>query len=77
VGGPNPTYSIDGCCPSSCGSAANNAPCSQSVSPPTGQPDQKSYKDFNTGWPLNSWAISEPSGGYQAAYIQLLSKFVR
>jgi len=36
-----------------------------------------SYKDFNTGWPLNSWSVTEPSDGYQVAYIRLLSKFVR
>jgi len=42
-----------------------------------GQPPQKSYKDFNSGWPLNSWTVSENSNGYQAAYIRLLSKFVK
>ncbi|MGK3960067.1 hypothetical protein WMF38_44335 [Sorangium sp. So ce118] len=40
-------------------------------------PAQKSYKDFNTSWPLNSWAVTENSNGYQASYIRLLSKFVR
>jgi len=77
VGGPNPSYDWDGCCPSGCGSADNNAICSsQSISPPKGQPPQKSYKDFNAEWPLNSWSISEPSDGYQIGYIRLLSKFV-
>jgi endoglucanase len=78
VGGPNPSYDWDGCCPSGCGSAGNNAICtSESITPPKGQPAQKSYKSFNTGWPLDSWSIAEPSDGYQVSYIRLLSKFVR
>jgi hypothetical protein len=77
TGGPNPRYDWDGCCPGGCGSAANNARCtSESISPPIGQPDQKSYKDFNTSWPLNSWSVTENSCGYQVNYIRLLSKFV-
>lgn len=44
--------------------------------PPFGQPQQKAYKDFNDGWPLNSWSISEPDNGYQANYIRLLSRLV-
>lgn len=77
VGGPNPSYDWDGCCPSGCGSASNNAICnSESLSPPKDQPDQKSYKDFNTSWPLNSWSVTENSCGYQVRYIRLLSKFV-
>jgi endoglucanase len=78
AGGPNPSYDWDGCCPSGCGSTANNAICTaESITPPKGQPAQKSYKDFNTGWPLDSWSVTEPSDGYQVAYIRLLSKFVR
>ena len=66
------------CCPSNCGGAANNAICSSTpITPPKGQPAMKAYKDFNTGWPLNSWSVTEPSDGYQVAYIRLLSKFVR
>jgi endoglucanase len=77
TGGPNPSYNWDGCCPSGCGSTANNAICnSESISPPKNQPAQKSYKDFNTSWPLNSWEITENSCGYQVNYIRLLSKFV-
>ncbi len=77
TGGPNPSYNWDGCCPSGCGSSANNALCnSESITPPKGQPAQKSYKDFNTSWPLNSWEITEPSCGYQVAYIRLLSRYV-
>jgi hypothetical protein len=78
TGGPNPSYDWDGCCPSGCGSTANNAICtSEPISPPKSQPAQKSYKDFNTGWPLDSWSVTEPDDGYQTAYIRLLSKFVR
>jgi len=78
AGGPNPGYDWDACCPSNCGGAANNAICTSTpITPPKGQPAQKAYKDFNTGWPLNSWAVTENSDGYQVAYIRLLSKFVR
>lgn len=76
-GGPNPGYEEDGCCPSGCGSSNNNSKCtSESLSPPKDQPKQKSYKDFNTSWPLNSWSVTENSCGYQTKYIRLLSKFV-
>jgi len=47
-----------------------------SLVPPYGQPDQKSYLDFNTSWPDNSWEISEPAIYYQASYLRLLSNFV-
>ena len=78
TGGPNPSYTWDSCCPSGCGSTANNALCnSMSLMPPQGQPPQKSYKDFNAGWPLDSWSVTEPDDGYQIAYIRLLSKLVR
>ena len=78
TGGPNPGYTWDACCPSGCGSTQNNAVCnSLSLMPPEGQPAQKSYKDFNTGWPLDSWSVTEPDDGYQIAYIRLLSKLVR
>ncbi len=77
TGGPNSSYDWDGCCPDGCGSAENNAICSaESIAPPKGQPAQKSYKDFNTSWPLNSWSVTENSCGYQVNYIRLLSKFV-
>ena len=78
TGGPNPGYDWDACCPSSCGGTANNAVCTSTpITPPKGQPAQKAYKDFNTAWPLNSWSVTEPSDGYQVAYIRLLSKLVR
>jgi hypothetical protein len=77
TGGPNPSYNWASCCPDGCGSAGNNAVClSESISPPKNQPKQKSYKDFNTSWPLNSWEVTENSCGYQVNYIRLLSKFV-
>jgi len=47
------------------------------LSPPTGQPPQKSYRDWNAGWPESSWAVTEPAIYYQAAYVRLLSAFVR
>lgn len=75
VGGPNPTWSLDGCCPSGCGSPANNALC-VNLTPPGSQPKMKSFKSFNTNWPQNSWAVTENGIYYQAEYIKLLSKFV-
>jgi endoglucanase len=75
TGGPNPSYAVDGCCAAGCG--AGNSCTSEPLSPPLGQPAQKSYKDFNTNWPLDSWSVTENSDGYQAAYIRLLSKFVK
>ncbi|ESQ89382.1 hypothetical protein ABAC460_12795 [Asticcacaulis sp. AC460] len=71
VGGANPQYNWQSGCPGlnpACGTAA--------PSPPTGQPAQKSYKDFNDTWPLNSWEVTENSNGYQSAYIRLLARFV-
>ena len=73
MGGANNSYDWD----DNCKSATPNTLCgSAAPSPPKGQPQQKSYKDFNTSWPLNSWQITETSLGYQTAYIRLLSKFV-
>lgn len=73
VGGPNPSYDWD----DNCKSANPNPDCGAAApTPPKGQPAQKSYKDFNTSWPINSWSVTENSGGYQSAYLRLLSKFV-
>ncbi len=47
------------------------------LTPPASQPKQKSYLDFNTSWPQNSWEVSEPAIYYQAAYLRLLSKYVK
>ncbi len=75
-GGVNPSYDWDACCPSGCGSAGNNALClAESLDPPKNQPIQKSYKDFNTSWPINSWTISEAGIYTQASYVRMLSKF--
>jgi endoglucanase len=77
TGGANPRYNWDRCCPDGCNGEENNKMClSESISPPRNQPDQKSYKDFNTSWPLNSWEVTENSCSYQVHYIRLLSKFV-
>ncbi|MGM9486590.1 glycoside hydrolase family 9 protein [Ideonella sp. YS5] len=73
VGGP--AYNVwdwDGGCPSVSSKCGSTRP-----TPPYGQPPQKSYLDFNDGWPLNSWSIAEPSNGYQVAYIRLLARFVK
>ncbi|MES1189330.1 MAG: glycoside hydrolase family 9 protein [Myxococcales bacterium] len=70
VGGPNPSYDWDGVCP-------GNALCpSARLTPPYGQPPQKSYANFNDSWPVNSWSVTENSDGYQVYYLRLLSKFV-
>lgn len=70
VGGPNPSYDWDGACP-------GNAQCpAMRPSPPYAQPAQKSYANFNDSWPVNSWSVTEPSDGYQVAYLRLLAKFV-
>jgi hypothetical protein len=60
-GGPNVTAQKDG--------------VPASLAPPTGQPAQKSYKDWNATSPDSSWAITEPGIYYQSAYIRLLSAF--
>lgn len=75
VGGPNPYYSRDKCCASECGGYGDKICKRPELVPPSGQPPAKSYADFNEGWPLNSWEVTENSNGYQVAYIRLLSKF--
>jgi endoglucanase len=45
------------------------------ISPPAGEPAMKAYKDWNTGWPENSWEITEPANYYQASYLLNLSRF--
>ena len=74
-GGPNPGYAVDACCPGSCGNASVNAQCTSNLTPPMNQPIQKSYKDFNNDWPINSWTISEAGIYTNAAYVRMLSKF--
>jgi endoglucanase len=73
VGGPNSSYEWD----ANCNGTSPNAGCGVAApSPPTGQPAQKSYTDFNTSWPINSWSVTENSNGYQTNYLRVLSKFV-
>lgn len=50
-------------------------PLCVTLSPPQGQPIQKSYRDWNTGWPQDSWEVTENGIYYQAAYVRALSKF--
>ena len=47
------------------------------ISPPYGQPPQKSFLDFNNGYPENSWEITEPGIYYQSSYILLLSRLMK
>ncbi len=76
-GGVNPTYSLDECCLSDCGSAQNNALCDlNAVSPPLNQPTQKSWKDWNTSWPQNSWTVTEIGIYTQASFIRMLARYV-
>jgi hypothetical protein len=50
--------------------------------PPSGQPSEKSFKDWNTTWNdahhenENCWAFTEPAIYYQARYVLLLAQFV-
>lgn len=83
VGGPNPSYAVDPCCFSPSGSpsykcymAAAFSLCRRGFSPPLEQPASKSYLQFNDPWPADSWAITEPSTAYQAAYILALSRYL-
>jgi endoglucanase len=72
VGGPNYNqWDWDSRCPSISPLCGSERP-----QPPYGQPPQKSYKDFNDGWPLNSWPIAEVSNGYQVNYIRMLARLV-
>lgn len=84
VGGPNSSFSLDSCCtaPSGdpayhCYGATEYSLCSQNWQPPMGQPTQKAYLQFNSGWPAGSWPITEPSTGYQAKYVLVLSAYAR
>jgi endoglucanase len=47
------------------------------IVPPASQPTQKSYKDWNTSWPENSWEITEAGIYTQAAYVHLLAGMQR
>ena len=77
VGGPNESYERDKCCDTQC-PGYGGAVCRRPVPiPPQNQPGAKSYGEFNDGWPVNSWSVTENSMGYQVDYIRLLSKYVR
>jgi hypothetical protein len=76
TGGPNQYYAPDKCCNNlSCGEQGNRLCKSERDALPVGQPGQKSYRDFNAGWPLNSWQLSENAIGYQVRYIKLLAQY--
>jgi endoglucanase len=83
VGGPNPYYSKDAYCAAGFGNAVHRffhsaavSLCSNNFVPPLEQPALKSYREFNEGWPANSWQVTEPSTGYQAHYISVLARYV-
>jgi hypothetical protein len=84
VGGANSRYTWADCCKQydadhtakGCGSASNNALC-YAVSIPVGEPHEKMYSNINSGWPIDSWELTEPSLGYQTYYIRLISNFVQ
>ncbi len=40
-----------------------------------GQPGMKAYRDWNSGWPENSWEVTEPAIYYQAAFVKMLAPF--
>jgi len=77
VGGPNPGYERDECCKDKCGGSGAKMCKRPILSPPVGQPPMKSYAEFNDGWPLNSWSVTENSNSYQIAYVRLLSKYAK
>ena len=61
TGGPNPFYAP---------APEYNGP---PLEPPQSQPILKSYRDWNTSWPENSWKVTECHIPYQAAYLRLLA----
>ncbi len=64
--GPPPGYLVGG----------PNRSYSGNIAGIVNQPPQKAYRDWNTGWPENSWELSEPAIYSQAAYVQLLSRLM-
>jgi endoglucanase len=77
VGGPNPYYSTAQCAGYRCFYRTAFSLFVNGYTPPLGQPALKSYREFNEGWPADSWEITEPSTGYQAHYIRVLAKYAR
>ncbi len=62
AGGPNQFYQPD-------------SSYSGVIDPPQNQPPMKSYRDWNTSWPENSWSVTENSTGYQSRYSFLMAAF--
>jgi hypothetical protein len=71
--GPPPGIIPGGINPSYTPAASYSGPA---LVPPLNQPIQKSYKDWNTGYPENSWELTENAITYQAAYVNMISKYV-
>jgi endoglucanase len=70
--GPAPGYQPGGFNPS----YPSNDNYNGDIIPPQFQPALKSYKDWNTSWPEDSWEITETSISNQGSYVKLISKFV-
>lgn len=70
--GPAPGYLVGGANPQYAPDASYTGPL---IAPPQNQPAQKSFKAWNTGWPENSWEITEPAIYCNAAYVRMLSKY--
>lgn len=66
--GPAPGYVVGG---PNARAAENGVPAD--LKPPVGQPAQKSYRDWNEGWPQASYVVTEPSNTFQSNYVKLLS----
>ena len=84
AGGPNTSFAPDSCCTApqgdpayQCYGSSDFSLCSKSWVPPMNQPQQKSYLEYNGGWPVGSWPITEPSTGYQAKYVLVVSALAR
>lgn len=69
----NALYSIKGPAPGYISGGPNKS-YSGSTGNIANQPPQKAYKDWNTGYPENSWEVTEPAIYYEAAYIAALSR---
>jgi hypothetical protein len=72
---PPPGYVVGG--PNASNTAADKPEAPGVIAWLRHQPKAKAYADYNDGWPLNSWEITENGIYYQASYIRLLADFVR
>lgn len=84
TGGPNTSFGPDSCCTApqgdpayQCYGSSDFTLCNQNWTPPMGQPPQKAYLEYNSGWPVGAWPITEPSTGYQAKYILVLAAYAQ